>query len=582
MSVNFTDYPAVAAAYDAVLNKEANWLLLKYAQDSDDTNRMDTFDLVASGSQGLPELKREIEDPLQIFIAFYREGNDGFILLNIIPENVSGVRRARALVHSRRIGVIFQQHSTTLTVDHLSNLTPKSIKTALAAPDAVHVIQVDRVTAEPTIDEMGNFVEPGSSTSSPTPPSRGSGSMFSSLLRRKKKPEFDKDIGPIEPFSLYLEDVPDTPPSPPPKPPPKDKEGRRSISASYQHPRPEEPPRLASQPPAPRPPPQIATTRHRSNSDVDYSVVNHRDSSSSDDVVVVKPESPLPRPRSPAMKKRSVTMPSKWNNELVADPAERARRRELLKRERELQEQKALEEEAQRQRRLQKQKEALLREQEEEEEQRRISIENELRRATTQRRRREELERREEEQKQRELEQRKNAERERRMEEHRRLEEWRKEQAAQAEKTAQLEEQTRRREEEERKKKIQLVSSKIKSTKADADLVTGWVTMQTGDSLVWRRRYFKFIGSTVFFYRSQKERDLGQVLDQVDLRGQVRALREWNEGYEDLKAIPFSFAVEFNDGREPWSMFSDSEEEKFKLLGLLHTANTLSIGSARV
>lgn len=79
------------------------------------------------------------------------------------------------------------------------------------------------------------------------------------------------------------------------------------------------------------------------------------------------------------------------------------------------------------------------------------------------------------------------------------------------------------------------------------------------------------------------------MLDQVDLRKQVRGLREWNEGYEDLKAIPFSFAVEFNGTREPWSMFSDSEEEKvrafssfpvsmlifgqYKLLGLLHAAN---------
>ncbi|KAJ7245139.1 hypothetical protein B0H12DRAFT_1127941 [Mycena haematopus] len=572
MAVNFVDRAAVLAAYDAVVNKEANWLLLTYADDSDDT-----FQLFASGSQGLPELKSKIEDPLQIFVAFYRDGNDdGFILVNIIPETVSGVRRARALVHSRRIGAVFQQHITTLTVDHLSNLTPKSIKSALAAPDSVHVIQVDRVTAEPTTDEMGQFVEPG--PSSPPPPSKGSGSMFSSLLRRKKKPEFDKDIGPIEPFSLYLEDVPDVPPSPPPKPPPKDKDGRRSTSVSYQHQQPETPSRVASKLPAPRVPPQLITTRHRSNSD--YTVVNHRDSSSSDEVVVVKPESPVPPPRSPAMKKRSVTMPSKWNTELV-DPAERARRRERLQRERELEDQKALEEEAQRQRRLKQQKEALLREQEEDEERRRTSIENVLKRATAQRRRREEMERREEEQKQRELEQKKHAERERRTEEHRRLEEWRKDQAARAEKTAQLAEQTRRREEEERKKKIQLASSKIKSTKADMDLVTGWVTMQTGDSLFWRRRYFKFIGSTVFFYRSQKERDLGQILDQIDLRGQVRGLREWNEGYEDLKAIPFSFAVEFNDGREPWSMFSDSEEEKYKLLGLLHTANTLSIGSAR-
>lgn len=48
----------------------------------------------------------------------------------------------------------------------------------------------------------------------------------------------------------------------------------------------------------------------------------------------------------------------------------------------------------------------------------------------------------------------------------------------------------------------------------------------------------------------------------MELRGKLRGLREWNEGYEDLEAIPHSFVVEFKDGRGPWSMFSDSEDEK--------------------
>lgn len=56
--------------------------------------------------------------------------------------------------------------------------------------------------------------------------------------------------------------------------------------------------------------------------------------------------------------------------------------------------------------------------------------------------------------------------------------------------------------------------------------------------------------------------DMNQVLDTLELRGQLRGLREWNEGYEDLKAIPHSFAIEFKDGRSPWSMYSDSEEDK--------------------
>lgn len=52
------------------------------------------------------------------------------------------------------------------------------------------------------------------------------------------------------------------------------------------------------------------------------------------------------------------------------------------------------------------------------------------------------------------------------------------------------------------------------------------------------------------------------MLDEVTLRGRVTGLREWNEGYEELKAIPHSFAVEFKDSRGPWGMFCDEEEDK--------------------
>ncbi|KAJ7115807.1 hypothetical protein C8R44DRAFT_793337 [Mycena epipterygia] len=547
MAVNFTDSAAVMGAYDAIVGREANWLLLAY----DTSVQPEAFQLHGSGADGLPELKSRIEDPSQVFIAFYRDGNAGFILLNIIPESVSGVRRARALVHSRRIGSVFQAHITSLTVDHLSNLTPKSIRQALAAPDSVHVIQVDRVTAEPT--DIANDMAPVEDPPTPiSPPAKGS--VFS-LLRRKKKPEVE--LGAIEPFNIHQEE------DAPPPPPPKDK-ARRSFSYQYEpRPKPAGPKAL----PPPRPIPQPITTRHRSNSD--YTVVS-QSSSSDDDVVVVRPDPP---PRSPAIKKRSATMPSKWTTEPV-DPVERARRRMALQRQREIEEEQALLEEAQRQARIKLQKQALLRQQEEEEEERRVALEQELRRAAAQRRQRELFEQEEEERKKEQLERKKRADRERRMEEHRRLELWRKQQAEQAEETTWRAEQARKREEAERKKKIQLAGAKVKDARTDTELVAGWVTMQTSDSLVWRRRYFKFVGSTtVFFYRSLKDMDSNQVLDQIDLRGQIRGLREWNEGYEDLKAIPFSFAVEFNGTREPWSMFSDSEEEKYKLLGLLHAAN---------
>lgn len=64
--------------------------------------------------------------------------------------------------------------------------------------------------------------------------------------------------------------------------------------------------------------------------------------------------------------------------------------------------------------------------------------------------------------------------------------------------------------------------------------------------------------------------ETAEPLDKLDLRGHIRALREWYEGFEELKSIPQSFAIEFTDDRDTWAMFSDSEEDKYKLLGLLY------------
>lgn len=57
-------------------------------------------------------------------------------------------------------------------------------------------------------------------------------------------------------------------------------------------------------------------------------------------------------------------------------------------------------------------------------------------------------------------------------------------------------------------------------------------------------------------------KEMDQALDQLTLRGKVSGLREWNEGYEELKALPHSFAVEFKDGRGSWSMYTDTEDDK--------------------
>ncbi len=61
-------------------------------------------------------------------------------------------------------------------------------------------------------------------------------------------------------------------------------------------------------------------------------------------------------------------------------------------------------------------------------------------------------------------------------------------------------------------------------------------------------------------------KDMSASLEEEDLRGRVRGLREWNEGYDYLEAIAFSFVVEFKDKSNNWSMFADSEEEKVRFL----------------
>lgn len=57
--------------------------------------------------------------------------------------------------------------------------------------------------------------------------------------------------------------------------------------------------------------------------------------------------------------------------------------------------------------------------------------------------------------------------------------------------------------------------------------------------------------------------DTNLILHSVDIRNDVRAIKEWHEGYEELKAIPHSFALEFKDrNKDTWSLYADSEADK--------------------
>ncbi|KDR67941.1 hypothetical protein GALMADRAFT_257443 [Galerina marginata CBS 339.88] len=664
-----SDPAAVMSAYSSILDHNNNWLLLHYVTDLYDEMGLHSF-----GNEGLEELKTKLADLNEVFIAFYCEELDvdpGFIIINYIPPHVLGVKRARALVHSRRVGTIFKRHQTIFTVDSLSLLTAHNIHQAIVNPEAAfpsvntdiqshiadptkkplteqretvspvgpRVLQPTRQKSQPAI----NPKPPLSSTnhdSDATPKSSSEHyEIVSSVTPRALQPVRAKSQQPIRDPSTTsditnrdnqsqladatnkpLPDNRDTVPStrafqpvrtkstPPEAIPRVEAMPRRSFTATYApQALPDIPPvpplpakggsrftnflrrkkniteGLESDLPPPTPPkdrnifpvqlsnstplpsiPYPAVRRQRSRSMSDFAVISHV--KGSQDLVVEQEQDE---------QANVFTLPlrGKWAHEatLPNDPAERARRRRELQLQREKEEREALEEEAERQRRIKLEKEELIKQEVEEEARRKAEVEQEIRRITAERKRRERLEQEDDEQRRRSLEDRRKVDRERRLEEHRRLEEWRKEQAKKEEAAARQAEAAKRREEAERKKKIQQAEAKAKGTAAESEL-TGWITVQSKDGLSWKRRFYKFAGKTVFLYRSPKE--VTTPLEEVDLRGKLRGLKEWNEGYDDLEAIAFAFVVEFKNGHpdDHWSMYADSEEEKYKILGLFKVA----------
>lgn len=306
------------------------------------------------------------------------------------------------------------------------------------------------------------------------PPMAKSPSMLSNFIRRKKKTE-----------DSYEE----TENAGPPPTPPKDKGKFTQLQPFYQHIEVNYSPYTAEIRPVPQ--------RERTGSVSEFAVISH---ASSSDGIISKPTH-TQHDNNPMV--QSLPLRGKWAPD-IQDPTERARRRREAQRMREIEEAEVIREEAERQAELKRRKDELRREEAEEEARRRASLENELRRIAEERKRKERLEKEEEERKKREFEERKRLDRERRLEEHRRLEEWRREQARLASEAARRAEDTRRHEEEERRKKIRIAEAKVKRSSNADTLLTGWMTIQTNDSLFWKRRFYKFTGSTLFFCKNPK------------------------------------------------------------------------------
>ncbi len=263
-------------------------------------------------------------------------------------------------------------------------------------------------------------------------------------------------------------------------------------------------------------------------------------------------------------------------------PEEKAQLRMEAQRRREQEERRSLDEEEAWQARIKREKAKIFRQADMEESRRLLRIAEEKRLAAAEKARREVEAQEEEERRVRDLELRKQAAIERRAENAHRVEEELRQAARRAEELAKKQEEERRRSEENRRVKLKDIQEKFKAKSAsDTVLISGNVTIQTSMSVSWKRRFFEFSGDALLFYRDSQvtlgsplrlERNLTvsfpqdrtQPMDTLSFGGgRVASIKEPAEGcYEELEAIPHSFAVEFNDGDGPWCLFTDSDDDK--------------------
>ncbi|KAI8382291.1 hypothetical protein BD560DRAFT_386179 [Blakeslea trispora] len=119
--------PRIVETYTSITEGgETNWLILGY----NDTR--DVISLYSQGTGGLSEFREHLSD--EVLYGFVRV-EDRYILITWVSEQVSGVRRARALVHSRSVASLLKLHSAQITASTLNDLSDTNIRTRLKLGD---------------------------------------------------------------------------------------------------------------------------------------------------------------------------------------------------------------------------------------------------------------------------------------------------------------------------------------------------------------------------------------------------------------------------------------------------------------
>ncbi|KAK8845606.1 hypothetical protein IAR55_006322 [Kwoniella newhampshirensis] len=121
MSIDLSD-PQLTAVRGAIAdpNNPISWFILHYSS----TAPSPSLAVLADGpSPVLPHWQEHLNDTNEDVLFGYGEiGGKGLVMV-FLRDNVGGVRRARAIVHSRAVASLFPDYSALITIAHPSQLT---------------------------------------------------------------------------------------------------------------------------------------------------------------------------------------------------------------------------------------------------------------------------------------------------------------------------------------------------------------------------------------------------------------------------------------------------------------------------
>ncbi|GJE91110.1 hypothetical protein PsYK624_072590 [Phanerochaete sordida] len=208
-------------------------------------------------------------------------------------------------------------------------------------------------------------------------------------------------------------------------------------------------------------------------------------------------------------------------------------------------------------------KQRLERELMEKERVRKLALEEDLRHAAQIQRERSEREQREEEERQSLIEERRAADKERRQRQAQSHKEYMEHAMLLAEEEKQRRLEARRHMIAERRTRPLPIN---RSSAVEADVCfEGWVTVQTGVSIAWKRRYCRVSDSKILLFKDDKPQS--QALWSLPISS-VWRVRERGDGLEELECLPHSFNLSARDGSS-LSMFTDGEEQKELLVSIV-------------